>query len=498
MTITNTTLASPTYNGNGSTTAFATGFQFISNSDLQVVVTDADGVETIKTLTTHYTVTGAGVAGGGTVTFLTAPASGTFVNIKSNVTLDQQVDYVEGGAFSAATHETALDKLTKAVQQIKEITDRSLKLPISNQSITTQTSPITAGYILGVNDAGTALEWKTPEDVASGATISTFGASLVDDADAAAARKTLGLGTLATQSGTVSGTNTGDQNLFSTIAVSGQSDVVADSATDTLTLVAGTNVTITTDAATDSITINASVGGGTTAVNAGGTGVTSLTAYAPIFGGTTSTGAVQSGTVGTAGQLLTSNGAGALPTFQTFAGSSGQLVLISSTTASASATIDFTGLTSTYQAYMVVISDLVTATDGVSLLVRFGTGGGPTYDTGSNYRYTTQGAYVTGSDNNASASATSIALNIDAAGGTLGNVGGENYSGTITLYNPSNSTSWKKLSAQSAYDGSGSEPAVAHTAGGYMSTTAVTAIRFFASSGNLTSGRFTLFGIKHT
>ena len=64
-------------------------------------------------------------------------------------------------------------------------------------------------------------------------------------------------------SGTSSGTNTGDQNLFGTIAVSGQSNVVADSTNDTLTLVAGTNVTITTDASTDSITINASGGGGT-------------------------------------------------------------------------------------------------------------------------------------------------------------------------------------------------------------------------------------------
>ncbi len=48
----------------------------------------------------------------------------------------------------------------------------------------------------------------------------------------------------------------------------------------------------------------------------GGTGLATLTAYAPLFGGTTSTGVVQSGTVGTAGQVLTSNGAGALPTFQ--------------------------------------------------------------------------------------------------------------------------------------------------------------------------------------
>lgn len=51
-------------------------------------------------------------------------------------------------------------------------------------------------------------------------------------------------------------------------------------------------------------------------VAGGGTGVATLTAYAPVFGGTTGTGAVQSGTVGSSGQVLTSNGAGALPTFQ--------------------------------------------------------------------------------------------------------------------------------------------------------------------------------------
>lgn len=58
-------------------------------------------------------------------------------------------------------------------------------------------------------------------------------------------------------SGTSSGTNTGDQNLFSTIAVAGQSNVVADTTTDTLTLAAGSNITITTNAGTDTVTIAA-------------------------------------------------------------------------------------------------------------------------------------------------------------------------------------------------------------------------------------------------
>jgi hypothetical protein len=53
----------------------------------------------------------------------------------------------------------------------------------------------------------------------------------------------------------------------------------------------------------------------------GGTGRTSATAYAVVCGGTTSTGALQSiASVGTSGQVLTSNGAGALPTFETVSG----------------------------------------------------------------------------------------------------------------------------------------------------------------------------------
>ena len=66
----------------------------------------------------------------------------------------------------------------------------------------------------------------------------------------------------------ISGGGGGASEAFKTISVSGQSDVVADSATDTLTLVAGSNMTITTNASGDSITFASSGGGG------GGGGIT--------------------------------------------------------------------------------------------------------------------------------------------------------------------------------------------------------------------------------
>ena len=62
-------------------------------------------------------------------------------------------------------------------------------------------------------------------------------------------------------------------------------------------------------------------------VASGGTGDTSLTAYSVLTGGTTSTGAVQSVSgLGTSGQILTSNGAAALPTWQDSGGGGGGIV----------------------------------------------------------------------------------------------------------------------------------------------------------------------------
>lgn len=81
---------------------------------------------------------------------------------------------------------------------------------------------------------------------------------------------------------------------FKTISVSGQSDVVADSYTDTLSLAAGTAMSLTTDASTDTITFTntgvtslvgsaaISVSGSTGAVTITNTGVTRITAGSGI------------------------------------------------------------------------------------------------------------------------------------------------------------------------------------------------------------------------
>jgi len=94
-----------------------------------------------------------------------------------------------------------------------------------------------------------------------GNTGSTNNAILRADGTGGSTLKTSGITISDGASGTLSGTNSGDQNIFSTIAAGGQS-LVADSTSDTLTLVAGTNVSITADASTDTITISATGGSG--------------------------------------------------------------------------------------------------------------------------------------------------------------------------------------------------------------------------------------------
>jgi hypothetical protein len=122
---------------------------------------------------------------------------------------------------------------------------------------------------------------RTLDISAANVTISTAGAALIDDADASAQRTTLGLGTIATQNSNAV-TITGG-------SVTGVTDIV---------------------------------------VADGGTGASSFTAYAVVLGGTTSTGPLQSVSgLGTSGQVLTSAGAGAAPTWTTISSTPSGLLI---------------------------------------------------------------------------------------------------------------------------------------------------------------------------
>ena len=135
-----TTIIKSSHNGNGSTTTFAYNFKIFADTDLVVIIRSSAGTETTKTLTTHYTVAGAGDASGGSITFTSGniPASGETVVIRRNVPQTQAIDYIANDPFPAETNEEGLDRTTMIAQQVSEATDRSIKLSRTNTMASTE------------------------------------------------------------------------------------------------------------------------------------------------------------------------------------------------------------------------------------------------------------------------------------------------------------------------------------------------------------------------
>lgn len=133
MTVSSTT-SKVSYSGNGTTTAFAVSFYFLANSQLTVTLRAADGSESTKVLNTDYTVSGAGVLTGGTVTMTVAPATGTTLVISRNVPLTQETDLQPNDRLPAETLEQSIDKLTMIDQQLQEEVNRTIKFPVSDSA----------------------------------------------------------------------------------------------------------------------------------------------------------------------------------------------------------------------------------------------------------------------------------------------------------------------------------------------------------------------------
>ena len=177
-------------------------------------------------------------------------------------------------------------------------------------------------------------------------------------------------------------------------------------------------------------------------------------------------------------------------------GSSGGLTLISTQTASASASLQFTSLPTSYNTLFLNCNGLQPVTNNTSLELQYGEGGTPTWKT-SNYSYTVILATDNGPGGTGNNAAAGIILNYP---GEVGNdTTKQSQNVKVWIHNITSTTLYKHVSfTGEVYDTTNAAPYDGMVGGGTYpgDTNAITAIRVLYASGNIGVGQCSLYGMN--
>ena len=178
----------------------------------------------------------------------------------------------------------------------------------------------------------------------------------------------------------------------------------------------------------------------------------------------------------------------------------GALTLLSTQTASSSASISFTsGIDSTYDSYVFKFINVHPATDNVEFHFQADTG------TNTNYNQTITSTHFRARHDEADTTTSlSYLTSGDQAQGTsfqritngCGNDNDQNINGTFHLFNPSDTTFVKHFLIRTSADDYRSEANERFTAGYINTTTPITRVQFKMSSGNIDDGIIKMYGVS--
>lgn len=168
----------------------------------------------------------------------------------------------------------------------------------------------------------------------------------------------------------------------------------------------------------------------------------------------------------------------------------GSMILLSTQTASSSSTISFTSFVSaSYSSYVIIIKNLLPATNNTILRMLFSTNNGSTY-LNSGYAWT-QGYNTSGGLAGANGNSSDTSFQIQ---DSLNNTIPSNFTFFLTNINDASNPP-QYLSQGSLIDQSGTTFSSMRGGGGFTSASQINAVRFQMSSGNITSGTFKLYGV---
>lgn len=177
--------------------------------------------------------------------------------------------------------------------------------------------------------------------------------------------------------------------------------------------------------------------------------------------------------------------------------SGGDFVKISSQSASTSASINFTGLSSTYFMYMITFANLQPDTDATTLLFRTSSNGGSSYDAGaSDYAWNIYQIDESGGESGPVDNADASITIMGEAGSSdeMGTASNEKGSGNIYIFNPSD-TKYTFIEWEGTYFNESTDLITVFGGGYRLDTTAVNAVQLLMDSGNIASGDFVLYGV---
>ena len=172
----------------------------------------------------------------------------------------------------------------------------------------------------------------------------------------------------------------------------------------------------------------------------------------------------------------------------------GQWVLIGTTEAATDASITQTGLDSTYDTYVCLISDMVCDADAQALRLRLGDSGG--IDSGaSDYVYHHANSLESGTGYGTGGNTTGADfINIT---GNTGNTAGEGIGAVIWIHTPQDGSTNILMSGHYAALNSSNVLVGGQWIGARMSSIALDRVQIYFPSNNIASGRFTVYGVAH-
>ena len=149
------------YTATSGQTSFTVNFEFFVNADLKVY--NASSLLTYAAApanATQYSVTGAGITGGGSITLGSPGATlNDVITIYRDMSVSRSTDFPTSGTFQVDSLNEELDKLTAMVQQVETDTKYSPKFSQTTATGFNLTFPeLVANKVISVNSAGTALE----------------------------------------------------------------------------------------------------------------------------------------------------------------------------------------------------------------------------------------------------------------------------------------------------------------------------------------------------